>query len=69
MDSVEPTQIIKTNKKCSNVNIINGNDNCKCKVETFHQSNTNNKLVNYIRLLMWIILAIVVFLIVRSFII
>jgi hypothetical protein len=65
MDSVEPTQIIKTNKKCSNVNIINGN--CKCNVETFDQSTTSYKLVNYIRLLMWIILAIVVFLIVRSF--
>jgi hypothetical protein len=65
MDSVEPTQIIKTNKKCSNVNIINGN--CKCNVETFDQSNTSYKLVNYIRLLMWIILAIVIFLIVRSF--
>jgi hypothetical protein len=67
MDSVEPTQIIKTNKKCRNVNIINGN--CKCNVETFDQSTNNYKLVKYIRLLMWIILMIVIFLIVRSFII
>lgn len=67
MDSVEPTKIVKATKKCNNVNILN--DNCKCKVETFKQNKMDNQLIKYIRLLMWITLVIVIFLIIRSFII
>ena len=69
MESVEPTQIIKATKKCSNVNILNGKGNCKCNVETFTQNMIDNQLIKYIRLLMWIILIIIIFLIIRSFII
>ena len=68
MDSVEPTLIVKANKKCNNVNIVNGN--CKCNVENFDQLKTSNNILRkYIRLLLWIILAIIIFFIIRSFII
>ncbi len=67
MASVEPITIVKATNKCSNVNIVNGNDKCKCNVENFSQGKNRNVLRKYIRLLMWIILAIVVFLLIRSF--
>jgi hypothetical protein len=60
MDIFQPTQIIKTTKKCSNVNIKE--DNCKCTVEGFKQSNKKNKSIKYLRILMWILLGIIILL-------
>lgn len=66
MDIFQPTQIIKTTNKCSNVNIKD--DNCKCKVEGFNQNNKKNKSIKYLRMLMWILLGIVILLLIRSLI-
>jgi hypothetical protein len=48
MDIFQPTQIIKTTNKCSNVNIKD--DNCKCTVEGFNQNNKKNKSIKYLRM-------------------